>query len=171
MQGREPGANHGYKTIGQVVGPHGVKGGLKVRIMTDFLERFELGRTVWIDGVKGTIKHVSFHKDQVRIVLDSVRDRDAAESLRWKAVEVPENDEPELEEDEFLTEDLIGLKVFSKDGRELGLIDDVLPSPAHDILVVGEGMIPVVREFIKDIDLDAGTVTVELIPGLFPEAN
>ena len=70
-----------------------------------------------------------------------------------------------MEENEFFTEDLIGLKVVTTDGQELGVVDDVLGAPAQDILVIGEVMIPAVKEFVKEVDLEAGLIRVELIPG------
>lgn len=76
---------------------------------------------------------------------------------------------PELEEDQFLTEDLLDLEVYTEDGQLLGTVDEVLNNPAHDILVVGELMIPVVKEFVLDVDLDEEKITVRLIPGMLPE--
>jgi 16S rRNA processing protein RimM len=98
--------------------------------------------------------------------LEGVNDKTAADALQWEYLEAIVTERPVLEEDEFFVEDLIGLRVVSEDGRELGKIDDIVPNPAHDILQVGAVLIPVVKEFVKEIDLEAGVVTVHLIPGL-----
>ena len=73
-----------------------------------------------------------------------------------------------MEEDEYLLEDLIGLKVVTVEGEELGVVDAIEDYPAHEILLVGEIMIPLVDEFIKDIDLEDGVMTVKLIYGMKP---
>lgn len=169
MAGRRP--DDGSITIGQIVGPHGIQGGVRVKALTEFAERFDKGRQVYINGVAHTIRRTMWHKDQVRLDLDGVQGRDAAEALKWAFLTVPADDLPELEEEEFLTSDLIGLEVSTVDGKPLGQVTDVLPNPAHDILVIGELLIPAVHEFVKDIDLDAGTVTVELIEGMLEDAE
>lgn len=164
MTGRRP--EDGAITIGQVVGPFGIRGGVKVKVLTDFLERFDAGRSVWINGRTFTIKETQWHKGQARLMLSEVTDRNEAESMQWCEVTVPADDGPELQDDEFLTADLIGLKVVTSDGRDLGKVTDVFPTPAHDVIEVGKILIPAVREFVLDIDLDGGTMTVELIDGM-----
>ncbi len=167
MAGRRP--FDGTITIGQVVGPFGIQGGIKVKVLTDFLERFEKGREVLIDGEPYVITVVQWHKGQARLKLDGISNRDLAEGLKWADVEVPSDDVPDLDEDEFLTEDLIGMAVVSTDGRNLGQVTEVLASPAHDIIVVGKTMIPAVKEFVTDIDLQSGVMTVQLIEGMLED--
>ena len=58
--------------------------------------------------------------------------------------------------------------MVTEEGEELGTVTDVLPYPAQDILQVGEIMIPLVKEFVKQIDEESGTITVHLIPGMRP---
>lgn len=156
-------------TIGQVVGPHGIKGAVKIKPSTDFLERFEPGKRVFISGQPYTIKRTTTHKTQIRIETKEIRDRNQAEELQWAKVTVPADELPDLDEDEFYTSDLIGLRVIDESGRELGKVDDIYHSPAHDILMIGKGMIPAVQEFVKDVDLDAGVITVAPIPGMLEE--
>jgi 16S rRNA processing protein RimM len=165
MPGRSARPDH--VTIGKVVGPHGILGGLKINPSTDFIERFQPGQRVFIDGTPVTIKRLTAHKTQLRIETVEITDRNRAEELKWAQVTVPASELPELEEDEFYTADLIGLQVVDPSGRALGTVDSILPSPTHDILVIGEAMVPVVREFIKEINLDRKVVVIEPIPGMF----
>ena len=167
MTGRRP--DDGAITIGQVVGPHGIQGGLRVKVLTDFVERFEPGRTIYLNGEPKTISKANWHKDQVRLQLKEVNDRNLAEDLKWAQITVPADDLPELDEDEFLTAELLGLRVITTEGQEIGKVTEVLASPAHDIIVVGKTMIPAVEEFVHEIDLDNGTMTVELIEGMLEE--
>ena len=154
--------------IGQIVGAHGLKGQVKVQPLTDFWEeRFAKGTRLRLKDDWVTVEGFSIHKNRPLLTLSGVKSIDAAEKLQWEYLEAILED-LELDEDEFLTDDLIGCLVVTTDGRELGTVDEVLAMPAHDVLEVGEILIPVVKEFIKEIDLDAERIVVELIPGMLP---
>lgn len=144
-----------------------MKGQLKVEPLTDFLERFQAGSRLRLRGEWVEVESMSIHKGRPLLKLKGIEDVTAAESLQWEYLEAVGR--PELDEDEFLAEDLIGLRAVTSEGEELGEVEDVLPYPAQDVLVIGEIMVPLVKQFVKDIDLEGGTVTVELIPGMRPE--
>jgi 16S rRNA processing protein RimM len=148
------------------VGAFGLKGQLKVDSLTDFLERFEPGARLLLRGEWVEVEAMSIHKGRPLLKLRGVDNITAAEKLQWEYLEALGR--PELDEDEFLAEDLVGLKVMTEAGEELGVVDEVLPYPAQDILKVGEIMIPLVKEFVKNIDEPSGTITVHLIPGMRP---
>lgn len=167
MPGRQPRPSH--ITIGKVVGPHGILGGLKIAPTTDFVERFEPGKTIYLNGEPVTIKRLGFHKTQIRIETNEVTDRNRAEELKWAEVTVPADEMPELAEGEFYTADLIGLEVQDQSGKKLGRVDSIFASPAHDILVIGKAMVPAVKEFVKEIDFDRKVVVVTPIQGMFEE--
>jgi 16S rRNA processing protein RimM len=154
--------------IGQIVGAFGLKGEVKVEPLTSFWDRFQKGARLRLKGDWVTVEGYREHKNRPLLRLSGVNDATAAEALQWEYLEAILADPPELEEDEFLTEDLIGLRVVTTDGQELGEVDDVLGTPAHDILQIGEILIPVVKEFVKDIDLEEEVITVQLIPGMLP---
>jgi len=64
---------------------------------------------------------------------------------------------------------LVGCEVRTEDGRVLGALADVLETGAHPVYVVRgerEWMLPAVESVVKRVDLEAGVVTVALIPGL-----
>lgn len=109
---------------------------------------------------------MSIHKGRPLIKISGIEDLTAAEKLQWEYLEAVGR--PELDEDEYLAEDLIGLKVVTDTGQELGEVEDVLPYPAQDVLQVGEILIPLIKQFVKKIDPDNGTITVHLIPGMLP---
>jgi len=167
MSGRSPRPSH--ITIGKVVGPHGILGGLKIAPTTDFLQRFEVGRIIYINDQPVTIKRLMAHKTQVRIETKEITDRNTAETLKWAKVSVPADEIPELEEDEFFSADLIGLKAVDESGNVLGVVSDVFSSPAHDVLQIGSAMVPAVMEFVKEVDLEAGVIVITPIPGMFEE--
>lgn len=166
-----------WVAVGEIVGAFGVHGELKVRPLTDFPERFERTSTIYV-GEEHTpypIEGAHQHKQQVLLRLAGVDDMTSAERLRGAVLWIQSGDLMPLGEDQYYQHDLIGLTVRHVNGAELGTVTDVLPSGAHDLLIVrnahtgAEAMLPAVKAFITQIDLAGGTITVDPIPGLFDE--
>jgi 16S rRNA processing protein RimM len=155
--------------VGQIVSTFGLKGQVKVMPLTDFIDRFEPGSRLRLNGNWITVEESSWHKNQVILRLEGVRHIAIAEELRGAYLEVQADTKPQLEEDEYLTADLIGLRVLTTKGELLGIVDEVQPSPAHDLLIVGKTMIPAVKQFVKKVDIPGGFIEVELIEGMLEE--
>jgi len=66
----------------------------------------------------------------------------------------------ELPPGRYYYDDLIGLSVRTCDGRNLGIIQDILESPAHDIFVTEQGLIPGSRETVREVDLERRVIVV-----------
>lgn len=137
---------------------------MKIDPLTDFDSRFAKGATLIVQGVARRIELSREHKGRPLIKLAGIDSIDQVERLQFQFVEAI--GEPEADEDEFLVEDLIGLKVVDQNGEPLGEVDDVLVNPAHETLVVGEILIPFVEQFVDEVDFDAEVVRVTLIPGM-----
>jgi 16S rRNA processing protein RimM len=152
--------------IGQIVAAFGIKGQVKVLALTDFAERFDKGRRLRMDGKWIRIEDMKIQSGQVILTLEGITTRNQAEDLQWKYLEAAEEERPALDEDEFLTSDLIGLRAVTPEGEELGVVSEVLPMPAHDVFVIGEHLVPVVREFVLNVDLKGRTVTIKLLEGM-----
>lgn len=155
--------------VGRIVGAHGIKGLVKIEPLTDYPEdRMKAGSRLRLKNDWVTVESYAVHKGRPLLKLAGIDDMSAAQALQWETLEYVGDDRPELEEDEFFIEDLIGLRVVTSDGKELGEVEDVLEMPAHDVLQIGDVLVPMVKEFVKDIDFDTETITVELIPGMLP---
>lgn len=152
--------------VGRIVGTRGLKGEMKVEVLTDFLERMDVGRRLRLDGRWVTVENARIHNDRLLLCLSGVNTIEEAEALYRKVLEAPTDERPELEEDEFVTADLIGLNVQTTDGENLGKVDDVLLMPAHDVLQVGEILIPMVKQFVKRVSLEEKLIEVQLIEGM-----
>ena len=154
--------------IGQIVGSFGLKGHVKVTPFTDFIERFEAGTRLRLNDDWVTVETMTEHKGHLVLKLSGVTNRTAAEALQWSYLEGDVSERPELDKDEYFTSDLIGLVVETPDGEILGTVGSVLPTPAHDTLVIGEILVPAVKQFVKLVDVKAKRIVVELIPGMRP---
>ncbi len=150
---------------------HGIRGELSAYPETDFPERLRPGREVYVAGVAAPrwsrIAAARPGKPPtVLLRLSGVGDRDAAEALRGAELQVAASDLPPLPEGSFYLYQIVGLRVVTEDGRELGRVDDVLQNAANDVYVVGSYLIPALREVVREIDLAGGRMVVRPLPGL-----
>jgi 16S rRNA processing protein RimM len=154
--------------IGRIARAHGIRG--EVVIVThdpasDVLEDIE---AVWVAGVeKRVVEARSTHRGWL-VRFEGIVTRNDAEVLRGQAVEV-DRDALALGDDDVLLDDLVGCQVKLVDGTPWGTISSVTGG-MQDLLVIHDGelerLLPLVDEFVKAIDLDAGIVTVDPPEGL-----
>lgn len=154
--------------VGRIVGSFGLEGRLKVLPLTDFPERFDPGSVLLLRGRETEVLACSWHKGQPRIQLSGVHTVEQAEALVGEVLQIRIRDRARLRRGEFYDTDLIGLSVVSVDGRVLGTVSGIHHAPAQDLLQVGDALIPMVREFVKRVAIDQGTIEVDLIPGMEP---
>lgn len=167
-----------FLVLGRVRRPHGVRGELLLKLMTDYPERIGgLDRVYLAQDVEGNsadaypVQRARRHRGDLILDLETVNDRDHADILRDKWVLIAMEDAIPLEDGEFYLFQLVGLTVETTDGEVLGTIKDVLETGANDVYVVeggsyGEVLVPAAPHVVRSIDLDAQRVTVELPEGL-----
>ena len=102
-----------------------------------------------------------------------MEDRDAADRFRGVWLSIPVTEARPLDPGEFWPHQLVGLAVVDHQGRERGRVADVVPGAAHDLLSVelpggATALVPVVAALVT-VELDAGRVLVDAVPGLLPE--
>jgi 16S rRNA processing protein RimM len=172
LTGRSPDIAAGYIAIGQIVGPWGVHGDVKVNIHTDFPERFQSMEVVYVGPQAQPLRVLSSrqHKGQVLLRLQGYTTPEATEQLRNLWVQVPETELISLPEGEHYVFEMIGLTVRTGDGRHLGQITEVLLGEANEVLVVqgdlGEVLIPYISSVVIQEDFSTGEIVIEPVPGL-----
>jgi 16S rRNA processing protein RimM len=159
-----------FITIGEIMGAWGLKGEIRIRVLTDFPERFCPGGSFLIEGVPYTIEGVKSSKDGLILKLAGIESPEEAQKLRHLALEIPESELAPLPEGSFYHFQIVGLDVYSTDGVKLGSVKQVLTTGSNDVYVVEttgkEILIPAVADVVTNIDLAAGRMTVEIIEGL-----
>lgn len=160
--------------VGKVLGAHGLRGLLRVLPLTDVPGRHEtlkevMVRTARTAQVYKVERATPAQKGLWLVRLEGISDRTQAETLRGAELFVREADLPELPEGQYYVHQILGLKVITTGGRELGPVTEVLPTGANDVYVTSAGLLPATEEVIKEIDLEAGTMTVEPLPGMLEE--
>lgn len=159
-----------YLEAGEIVTSHGISGEMKVLPWSDgpeFLMEFERVR---IGGADYKVEDCRIQKTCNLLKLKGVDTVEAAQALRGKTVEVYRCDAPE---DVIFAAELIDMTVLC-DGQEIGKITDVLDYPGNKVYVVKgtyEYMIPAVKEFVLDTDMDKETMQVKLIKGMRTDEN
>jgi len=151
--------------VGRVTAPFGVNGEVKVRPETDDPARFSRLLQVCLEFPDGAERLVRVRRARVTaasvlVTFVGYRDRDAAEALRGALVKIKQSMALPLPEGSYYLHQLLGLRVVTEDGRDLGEITEVLKYPANDVYATPTAMIPAVREVVKEIDLEAKRMLV-----------
>lgn len=161
-----------HLVIGRILAPHGVKGEVQAEILTDFPDRFGSLKTVYLgeEFHSVVIEGHRFHKNRVILKLAGFKDRNEARALRGKLIYVPVEEGMPLKEDEYYLYQIVGLEVWTNEGKFLGCVDEILFTGGNDVYVVRDGdqevLIPAVSDVVKEVDISEGRLTVQLMEGL-----
>jgi 16S rRNA processing protein RimM len=180
--------------VGQIGRPHGIRGEVSVIVRTDEPEdRFTAGSVFVTEvprdrrvstgpaaaaGVRFEVpkqlvlEQIRWHQGRGIAQFENVYDRNVAEELRGVFLQVDSEglaapDDP----DEFRDHELVGLRVESVDGAELGSVARIDHAAASDLIVMtksggGTALIPFVTRIVPTVDVAGGKIVVDLPDGL-----
>ncbi len=155
--------------LGRVLGAAGLRGWLKIQSYTDPPDNL-LQHKVWeLSDARGErvayeLAESRFDGRWIRARLQGVVDRDAAELLRGRDIEVARLALPPTAAREYYRDDLIGFRVRTREGAELGRVSHFVDAPVDPVMVVQgerEHWVPAVPRYLKRVDLVAGEVEVD----------
>ena len=164
--------------IGKIVGTHGLRGDLKVRLTSGDPGLLMTLKQVHLRLPTGELMSVDIsrqvlHKGQVLLHLLGCDSINQVEQMIGSQVLLAEDLLPELDDDEYYWGELEGLQVVDQDRGAIGQLQDLFNSTAHDTYVVrgrfGEILIPAVQQFILGIDLEERVMQVDLPEGMIPD--
>jgi len=178
-----------FLVVARVLRAHGTEGELSCEIVTEFPERFRRTTRLFLTppaspghgkplaGATPTPyavrrARVTPHRGQSEVILslDEVQDRDAADKLRGWLVQVPESEAWKLPRGRFYWHQIVGLRVVTVEGEEIGTVSEILETGANDVYVVkgagGERLIPAIKQVVTEIAPERGEMIVSLIPGM-----
>lgn len=167
-----------FLKVGAVTAPHGVHGEIRVFPTTDDPGRFDDLDEVILERKSGRETHavesVKYIKNMVILKLSGIETMDEAQLCRGCSLYVPREKGVPLAENEYYIADMIGMRVYTDDEKIFGRLTDVMQTGANDVYVVhsdeyGEVLIPAIKACIMNVDVEAGRMTVHLIPGLTDE--
>jgi 16S rRNA processing protein RimM len=153
--------------VGRVVKAHGLKGGLRIELLTDFPDRFAAGSEVEVGGQRLTVARAEEQDGGLLVTFEGVDDRSAAELLVGEYCTLPLTEARRLPADRFYHFELVGLRVVdARLGRQIGRVAEVLSYDANDVLRVTGGdrevLIPMIRSVVRSITPAEGVITVDL---------
>jgi len=161
------GDSDGIVMVGKVHGAFGVRGWLRVESFTE-VELDILEYQPWtIDGREYRVGEGKPHGRGLVVRLEGIDDRDYAEAIRGKDIGVPSSQLPPAEDGEYYWRDLLGLKVVTVEGVELGAIESMMETGSNDVMVVNgdrERLLPWIESTVISVDLKARVVTVQWDP-------
>lgn len=167
--------------VGRIVKPHGIRGEVIVESQTEAAdERFVAGATLFVgdpaseDSAAVRIEAARPHQGRYIVAFEHVDDRTQAETLRNVLLSIPSGQARPPAPGRYYPHDLEGLDVFDESGGTLGVLTGVLDNPANDLWIVRtpagkDVLVPAVREFVRDVDLERKRIVVRPIPGLFSD--
>lgn len=161
-----------YLAVGLIRSAHGLRGEVRLELLTDFPERFQPELRLYLgpEQLPFTVERLRLHRGYGILKLAEVGDRTEAEALRGMTAFVPREEAVSLEEGTYYEHQIVGLSVHTTEGKSLGRVKEILYTGANEVYVVeglrGEVLLPAIPECILDVDLERGRLTVQLLPGL-----
>lgn len=164
--------------VGVITSTHGIRGEVKVFPTTDDPKRFKKLKKVLLDTGREQldmeIESVKFFKNMVILKFKGIDNINDVEKYRQKELYVTRENAIKLQKDEYFLADLVGLKVVTDEGEDLGEVTDVIQTGANDVYVIEcadgeEILVPAIKECILNVDIEAGQMDIHLLPGLREE--
>lgn len=117
------------------------------------------------------IEKVRYFKQFVILKFKDVDNINDIEPYKGRSLYVTREFAVPLKENEYYIADLIDMKVFLEDGSFFGTLKDVMETGANDVYVMqteafGEVLVPAIKDCIKAVDVEQGTMTIHLLEGL-----
>ncbi|HEY0394751.1 MAG TPA: ribosome maturation factor RimM [Candidatus Elarobacter sp.] len=158
-----------------MAGVFGLRGELKIvasRIGEDALVEGLHVRAHLPDGTSRALRIRSLrrHKDRPLVAFDGIDDANAAQALVGATLAI-DRAAVRLARGEYFDDDLVGCALVDPHGVVLGRVRAVEHHPAQDVLLVGRAIVPLVRAFVKKIDIAAKRIVVDVPPGLLNDAE
>ena len=163
-----------FLQVGVISSTHGIRGEVKVFPTTDDAARFKKLKKVLLDTGKEQleleVQSVKFFKQFVIVKFKGIDNINDIEIYKGKSLLVPREDAVALGKDEYYIADLIGMEVFTEEGR-LGVLKDVMETGANEVYIIdsdrhGEVLIPAIKQCILDVDNEVRKMKIHMMDGL-----
>lgn len=161
--------------VGKILKPRGLKGFVKVEVITSFPEHLKQLKEMFIkagtDWVPYSVQAVQLEEKFAYLKFAEISSADEAEKLRNQFLYIPQDQLTLLQEHEFYIHDLIGLQVFDEQNNLLGQIVDVESYASNDVYVLENSqgrqhLIPAIKDIVKQVDVSAKRMVIHLLDGL-----
>lgn len=171
-----------FYNIGKIVNTQGLKGELRVIATTDFpTQRFANGQTVYVTANRPeakqealTIAAARLYKSFILVTFKGLNDINLVEQYKGSELYVTEAQQQPLPDGQYYYHEIIGLRVIDEHQREIGVVKEILAPGANDVWVVkrpgkSDLLLPVIDPVVKKVDIQAGSIKIEMMAGLDDE--
>jgi len=163
-----------YIKVGRITNTHGIKGELKVFPLTDNLNRFDDLKIVYLGNNKerAEVEEVKYHKGFAIIKFKEFDNINQVLRFKDDFLFIDAKDKVQLPKDHYFIFDIVDCLVYDTKGKEIGIVTDVLQYASNDVYVVKdqesgkEYLIPAVKKFVVDIDIDNKRLIIDPIEGM-----
>ncbi|HOJ76738.1 MAG TPA: ribosome maturation factor RimM [Bacillota bacterium] len=167
----------GMIAVGEILKAQGIKGEVKVVPLTDDPRRFGKLKRLFLqtnDGVQElTVESYRLFRQFVLVKFKGIDDMNAANQIGRGLLLIPREERVKLPPGRYFYDQIEGLSVFTTDGQLLGTVSKILNTGSNDVYVVTDNsreiLIPALKTVVKEINLNTGTMVVELPDGLLEE--
>ncbi|GAC1404100.1 MAG: ribosome maturation factor RimM [Chloroflexota bacterium] len=155
-----------WMVIGVIAGAFGIRGEMKIDLLTDFPERFDGLRTVYIgpQREKKPVRSTRRHRGRVLLALEGIDSPEAIPEVRGLQICVPRTEAVELPEGHFFLQDAIGVEVRLPDSTLVGIVSDVFQTGGNEVFVVKRGgesvLVPSVADAVLELDLNLRSMKI-----------
>lgn len=150
--------------VGLILGPHGVRGEVRIDPRTDVADRFRVGAVLECDDIGPlTVASVRGEVAKPIVLFDGYDSRAAAEALRRRFLRVARTESRRATAGAYLWADILGAQVETPEGTSIGTVRDLLRAGENDVLVIAdesgrERLLPMLESVVKVVDVDAGRI-------------
>lgn len=161
--------------LGRLVRRHGVRGEIRLLPYNPDSATLRPDQEVALSADRTGVEWIRIttlrrHQKYLLLRFEGVESANDADLFIGRTLSVPRNQLPQLAEDEIYHCDLIGCRVVTEAGDEIGVVDEILPTGSNDVLVVRSGarehLIPWIDDVVADVDPAAARIVVRVVPGL-----
>jgi 16S rRNA processing protein RimM len=153
--------------VARVLGAKGLAGAVRIESLTDVPERLVVGASLFLDG-EAQPRRVTEVQAGGRVpvlALEGIADREAAEALAGRYLEV---DAEPLPDGSWYWHEIVGLNVVDEAGASLGRVVEVFRAGENEVYrIEGPGaelLVPALRDVVREIDVAAGRMIVRWDP-------
>src|SRR5690625_1780880 len=162
--------------VGEIINTHGIRGEVKVYRISDFKDRFEVGKDLYLVQKNKPVQKVDItsqrlHKVNILLKFEGYSDLNDVEGLKGAYLQISEEQQTELTKDEYYYQEIIGCTVYTTTEELVGDVKEILSPGANDVFVVAnkegkEYLIPNIKSVVKSIDVNNKKIVINPMEGL-----
>src|SRR5699024_4770617 len=162
--------------VGEIINTHGIHGEVKVYQISDFMDRFEMGKSLYLAQANKPVQEMiissyRLHKGFILLKFEGYNNIDDVEGFKGSYLQVIEKQLTELPDDEYYYHEIIGCTMYTVSDNFIGIVQEIMSPGANDVFIVKneddkEILIPNIKLVVKSIDVNNKKIIIDPMEGL-----